>query len=339
MRLCLPLVVLLVAAAAPPPPTPAPKKQPPLTFGIPRPYDVATTHHDARMIEGYLSSALSRPVESRTFASYGDLATALAKGNIDLAWITPLAYVDASKAAAVVPVAKALRHGLFYRSCVYVRADSKVKTLADLAGKRAAWVDRASTSGYLLPEGLLLKAGIDPVGFFSELSFAGDHKTACVEVLHGQADVGGTYTAQESAHPVPQGCADALGPQALAKLRCIAVSDRIPNEVIAARPGLDPNLVGELGGIFARLSETDAGRQLLRGVFDADGFGLALDSDFDGLRKVARNVAAGRWSDEPVTKMQTSVSLQQVESPGATGHHRRRRQRRHLRHSSRAKSE
>ncbi len=305
---CLAAVTLLALAARAEAP-------PPLTFGIPRPYDLATTHGDARMLEGYLSSALKRPVQSRTFADYGQLADALAKGQIDLAWITPLAYVNASAQAAVVPIAKALRHGLFYRSCVYVRADSKFQKLADLAGHRAAWVDRESTSGYLLPRGLLLEAGLDPTGFFSREAFAGDHKTACVEVLGGKADVGGTYTDLNSKQPVPVGCGDALGATALAKLRCLAVSDPIPNEVIAGRPGLDDALAGELGSIFARLSETDAGRQLLTQVFRADGFGVALEEDFDGLRKVARNVAAGRWSDAPVAKRHRSMLLDRLEAP------------------------
>jgi phosphonate transport system substrate-binding protein len=270
----------------------------PLAFGIPKPYDAVTTKGDATLLEGYLSAALKRPVQAKTFDTYDQLAEALGKGELDIAWITPLAYVKAGRTSAVIPIAKALRKGLFYRSCVYVRSEATATKLADLKGTKAAWVDPTSTSGYLFPRGMLLKEGQKPSGFFGAESFAGDHKSACAAVLGGQADVGATYTDADGAKPGPTGCGDALGAEALTKLRCLAVSDRIPNEVIAGRAGLDDALVGDLGRIFAQLSDTESGRKVLAAAFRADGFGLALEEDFDAVRLVAQSVEAGKWIDK-----------------------------------------
>lgn len=312
----LPIAALLVVAFAA---GPASADDKPLVFGIPKPYDAATTSGDARMLEGYLTGALKRPVQGRTFDNYELLATALARGDVDLAWITPLSYVQAGKSAAVVPIAKALRKGLFYRSCVYVRADAKAQKLADLKGTRAAWVDLGSTSGYLFPKGLMLKEGLRPAGFFAAETFAGDHKSACAQVLAGQADVGGTYTDLDAASPRPDGCGEALGADGLTKLRCLAVSDRIPNEVIAGRPGLDDALGADVARIFAALSDTEAGRRVLTSVFRADGFGLALEEDFDPIRLVARSVEAGQWIDKPLEKPHSELLLNQLApEPAAT---------------------
>lgn len=293
------LVVLVVLALA----TPALATQG-LTIGIPRPYSTQDAEKNARALEGYLSTALKRPVEAKTFENYDQLADALAKGQVDLAWITPLSYVKAAKSAGVYPIAKALRRGLFYRSVFFVKADAKATTLKQLKGTKVAWVDQGSAAGYLFPRGLLLKEKLPATGFFADEKFLGDHKAVCNAVLDGTADVGATFAngGDDGSLPSPTACVEMLGAESGAKLRTIAVSDRIPNEVIAARAGFDEGIAGQLAGIFALLSDTAAGRVLLASVFRADGFGLALEQDFDAVRKVSDAVQTGRWSEDAPAK-------------------------------------
>ncbi len=278
-----------------------------LRLGLTSVYGDEAAQSNAKLLEGYLSQALKRPVSTRILDKYDQLAAAVAKGEVDVAWITPFAYVQAGKVGQVVPLAKATRRGMFYRSCLYVRASEKVSKISELKGKRAAWVEPESTSGYLLPRGLVLKEGQKPNGFFVE-TFAGDHKAACSAVLEGRADVGGTYTDADG-EALPIGCRDALGAEAAAKLRCLAASQPLPNEVIAGRPGLDENTAGEVTRIFAGLSETDAGKRVLETVFRADGFSLALEEDFDGVRLVSRSLEAGRWLDAAAAKRRDDVLL------------------------------
>lgn len=288
----------------------------PLTFGIPRPYSAEAAATDAAMLEGYLSSALKRPVKSRTFPDYDQLSAALAKGELDFAWITPLSYVKATRAAEVYAIAKTLRRGLYYRGVLFVRADAKPKALADLKGARVAWVDPGSGSGYVFPRALLLKEGQKLDGFFAAEKFAGDHKAACAAVLGGDADAGATFAGgDEVAGWTAGGCVETLGAVEAAKLRVVAVSERIPNEVIAARPGFDEGLAGQLAGIFANLSETDAGRTLLRQVFRADGFGLALEQDFDPVRQAMESVEAGRWIEARGREKATAAHVGEAKAP------------------------
>lgn len=273
---------------------------PTLTLGIPRPLSAETASSDARALEGYFSSALRRKVEAKTFDNYEQLSAALAKGEIDLAWITPLSYVNASKSSSIFPIAKALRHGLYYRSVFFTAADSKATKLSELKGRRVAWVDQGSAAGYLFARGMLLQAGLKPATFFGSEKFYGDHKSVCAAVLGGEADVGATFA--NGADPLETlkvgGCIETHGAVAGAKVKAIAVSDRIPNEVVAARAGFDESIAAQLAGIFANLSETESGRKLLQGVFRADGFGLALEQDFDAVRLVARSLEAGKWIAE-----------------------------------------
>jgi phosphonate transport system substrate-binding protein len=280
-------------ATATPAATPAEK---PLLIGLERTLSEDIARTEGRGVAGYLSAALKQPVKARIFKNYDDLADALGQGEIDLAWINPFSFVRASQASAVFPVAKALRKGSTYHSVFFVKAESPAKALADLKGLKVAWVDPGSAAGYLYPQGVLLKANLSPKQYFSSETFAGTHKAVCEAVLAGTADVGATFhTGDDLSDLRPDGCTETLGPDVGPKLRGVVASDAIPTEVIAARAGLDEALAGKLTGLFAGMSDTEAGKSMLKTVFRADGFGFPFDSDFDGIKAVARSVAAGQW--------------------------------------------
>src|SRR5688572_2260728 len=124
----------------------------PLSFGIAQPYGDAHARKARAQLEPFLSKALGSKVTVAVYGSGEVLGEALVAGKVDLAWITPLAFVLAAKKnAEVVAVSKAVREGggIYYRSALVVKAGSGFKTLDDLAGKRVAWVSKSSASGYL----------------------------------------------------------------------------------------------------------------------------------------------------------------------------------------------
>jgi len=280
-----PLVVLGLAALLMPSVVRA--AEPPITFGLAQVYGADKAAKGGKAIETYLSKALGRPVRSEVFKSYDDLAKALRRSKVDLAWIPPLALVRSLRASPVVPLVKVQRNGFWYNACVFAREGVGGTALASLKGLRAAWVDQGSTSGYLIPRAMLIKDGQTIKGFFAQEQFAGSHPAACSAVAEGKADVGATYT---DASGKPVGCVKALGEAKAAKLRCVAVSERVPNEVIAARDGLDETLASDITGALTSLAESDEGRALLKDVFDAEAFGFAMEEDFDGLRGLAVDV-------------------------------------------------
>ncbi|MCA2978288.1 MAG: PhnD/SsuA/transferrin family substrate-binding protein, partial [Myxococcaceae bacterium] len=142
--------------------TPAPPKKP-LTFGMAHPYGEAHAAQAKALIEPYLSKALGSAVTVRTFDSYEALSEALATNQVDLAWITPLAFVQATqKNRDVTALSKAMRAAdgsLFYRAVFITRAGSPLRALADLKGRKVAWVGKSSASGYLFPRALLKEQG------------------------------------------------------------------------------------------------------------------------------------------------------------------------------------
>src|SRR5258708_29761657 len=77
-----------------------------------------------------------------------------------------------------------------YRSQIVVRADSGINSIEQLRGKKFAFVDPASASGFLFPNALLAGMGIDYKSFFSDTIFAGGHDKGIIAGYNKQADGG-----------------------------------------------------------------------------------------------------------------------------------------------------
>jgi phosphonate transport system substrate-binding protein len=280
------IIVLALAAAVPARAgEPGPNVEPPLTLGVTRPIGQDEASFAASAIKDTLAHALSRGVEPRVYDSYDALADALAEKRIDLAWITPLAYARASQKAKVAPIRKCVRGGkTIYRSAIFVGEESALKELKDLKGKKVAFVRPGSASGYAFPRELLRKAKLDPDKDITPLSFD-DHRAVCLAVMEGKVDAGATLSDERPAGEAPQvdGCREAL--QDINRpLRILAVSDPIPNDVVAARPDLAPDLVKQVGAWLDKLPDSKEGQRLLYDAFKAEKFTAVKDEEFAAAR-------------------------------------------------------
>ncbi len=93
-------------------------------------------------------------------------------------------YVIGNQLCGVDVAFKALRRGWgVYWAMFIVPRDSEAQTLADLEGKKWAYPDAGSTSGYLFPQVALKNAGVTP----GETLEAGGHPEAVRAVYNGEA--------------------------------------------------------------------------------------------------------------------------------------------------------
>lgn len=251
-----------------------------LTFGISQPYGAEAADKVPSLVEPYLSKALKGPVKVVRFVTNEELAEALAAGKVDLAWITPLAFVRASQRnSGIAALSKAMRHGsLFYRAAFVVKQGSPLTNLASLAGKKVAFVSKSSTSGYLFAREMLSKESLTPEGFFGAELFSGDHPSVCKAVRDGKVDVGATYASEPSAgkEVVATGCEDA---PPMSDFKVIASTGNLPNEVIAARDLFPPTRINDVIGTFGRMDGSAEGKKVLE-AFRVDGWSVAVEGDF-----------------------------------------------------------
>ncbi|EKD81850.1 MAG: Methyl-accepting chemotaxis protein, partial [uncultured bacterium] len=121
---------------------------------------------------------------------YASVIDALARGNIDFAWVGPTAYLSRRDKDALMPVAKAkFGSETAYRGVFIAPAKGKVQGLEDIKGSRIGFVDPESASGYIYPLYLLLRLGINP-HTDATVYFLKNHDNVLRAILAGKLDVG-----------------------------------------------------------------------------------------------------------------------------------------------------
>ena len=223
--------------------------------------------------------------------SYEDLARAVATGEADFAWLPPLAFVALERRNAVVPLVSAQRGGdtAFY-SAIIVARDSELQAPEDLAGARAAWVDRYSASGYVVPRAGLAAVGVDPRVAFAEQRFCHSHEGVVRAVVAGRADFGATYAGVDKLGEITRGpWMDVKG--ADDAIRVLVRFGAIPGDVVAARSDLEPSRRDVLTRALLAMSREPEHRLLLSDTFGVDEFRRWVSAGYDALRRLAEDAS------------------------------------------------
>ncbi len=165
-----------------------------------------TLEAKAKPLEKLLGDKLGIPVKVSVSTDYNVVIEAMASKQVDVGFLPPSNYVvahDTRKAADLLLQAKRL--GVddatgqptkdlvdFYKSEILVKADSPIKSVADLKGKKMGWQGVTSAAGYAYPGFVLKKAGVDPVKDVTGVQFQG-HDKAVIALLNGQVDAVGVF--------------------------------------------------------------------------------------------------------------------------------------------------
>jgi len=212
-----------------------------------------------------LSVALGVPVEAVVSTSFTAAIEAMCAGRADIGALNPFSYVLAHEKCGVEVAAVSVRLGLpFYRAQISARADANINKIEDLRGKRFAFVDPASTSGYLFPAAMLKKMGYDPDRFFSQTVFAGSHPNVILAIYRGQVDGGSTF---EDARTNVQ----AQFPDVMQKVKVLGYTNPIPNDTWSLSVKLNPALRAKIKDRLLRIAATPDGKEALRNLYSIEG--------------------------------------------------------------------
>jgi ABC-type phosphate/phosphonate transport system substrate-binding protein len=73
-------------------------------------------------------------------------------------------------------------------------------------------------------------------------------------------------------------------------VRVIARTDPIPNDALARRKGVPPEIVDAIRAGLARVATTEVGQKALHDLYGIDGLTDVTDADFDPVRKAAETL-------------------------------------------------
>lgn len=177
--------------------------------------------------------------------------------------------------------------GARYVGEIVVTSDSKLKTVGDLTGKRIAYTDEFSTSGFLLPAALVASQGVKP-----KAVFAGSHEAAVAALRAGDVDAAATYGGVAAKD---------------AKLKVLATTEPIPNEPVFVAKGVDPARAKAVLDALAKVAD-EGGLTELAGITSMqpihhDAYASLLERVRAAGRSTADLVPGGRaisLANEPI---------------------------------------
>ncbi|MFO0685461.1 MAG: PhnD/SsuA/transferrin family substrate-binding protein [Sandaracinus sp.] len=186
-----------------------------------------------------LSQLLRRRVLLRTYSTYARVVEAVSDGDVDLAWLPPIAYVRARRQACVELLATVERDGKPAYASALLGRPGVIRDWASVEGKRAAWVDNWSAAGYVVPRRLLRERGISPDLSLQAQGFLGSYDAVLDALATGAADLGASFCQIDAKGKI-------VRRPWVDELDVLAVSEAIPGDTFCAARTADALLVEDV---------------------------------------------------------------------------------------------
>lgn len=204
----------------------------------------------------------------------------------DVAFMNSFGYLLANEKYKANAELRVIRYNdSYYRGQIIASAASGITKIEDLQGKRVAYTDPSSTSGYLLPSKMLKDKNIIP----GNTVFAMKHDNVVTMIYQEQVDAGATYYSP----PGPNGeIKDARArvltqfPDVEEKIKIIALTDSIPNDPIVFRNGIEDSIKKKIIDALLKYIKTEEGKTIFKNMYGMDGIIITNDRDYNGLRKI-----------------------------------------------------
>ncbi len=256
--------------------------------------EASTIATNGAAIKAALERATGLAWKITVMSSYAAQVEGMCAGQIDVGFFAPLQMTLLLDRGCGTPVLGALRNEVkldgttqlspTYRSQILVRADSGITDLKGLAGKKFAFVDTLSASGYVFP--LLTiknKVGQEPRTFFAAngIIFAGGHPQAALNVYQGTVDGAATFIDVRTQLV-------ATYPDIMTKTKVIDTSDPIPNDGVALQKDFPAELGKTVKQALIDYSKTDDGKAKFLALFSWNGMQEVDAKFYDSMREAAK---------------------------------------------------
>jgi phosphonate transport system substrate-binding protein len=258
-------------------------KQNPLKFYLVPAQDMQGLAENGKVLEAYLKKDLGMEVSVELPVSYIAIVEAFGSKRADVAILNTFGYILANDKYGVEAHLKLVNRGRDeYWGEIIARVDGP-KSIKDLNGKKFAFVDPASTSGYLLPQRLFKQEGIK----IKEHIFAGRHDTVVAAVYQKQVDAGAAfYTPPDDDGTIKDArmLLKTQFPDIYEKVKILQLTGPIPNDPISIRKDLPEDLKKKICDSLVRYIHSEEGKQTMYKLYHITDFKQASDKDYDKVR-------------------------------------------------------
>jgi len=228
-------------------------------------------------LTAYLGEALGQPVRLQLSANMPSAIQQVATCGVDIAYLTPVAYLEAQARGGARLVVKTVTRGkTSFRLMIVVREDSPVRAPEDLRGRSFAFGDRAA----LLQRAVVVGAGVR-LEDLGEYRFLGHYDNIVRGVLNKDFDAGILK--------------DTMAYQWQSKgIRILYSSPDLPPYNIVACSQMDEQTFARIRAAFLALDPARPEHLDVIRALDSqyDGFAPTSDAEYEVVRQLVRPFAA-----------------------------------------------
>jgi len=230
-------------------------------------------HQRLKPLTNYLSNELKQPVTLRLSSDLTSAAEQLASGNVDIAYLTPVAYLKAHKLGNARPLVKMItKKQSSFKLMIVVRKESPIRSIKDLKGKTFAFGDPAA----ILQRAVVVNSGIQ-LEQFGSYRFIGHYDNIARGVANGDFDAGilkdtSAYIWEEKG------------------LRILHASPSLPPYNISVSSRVSNSLFTQIQNALLKLDESNPEHLKVIKALDKnyDGFTKTSDAEYDIVRTLTQ---------------------------------------------------
>lgn len=261
----------------------------PIQFFLVPAQDTKSLMETAEKLEKYLKKDLSLNVEVKVPVNYITVVEAFGTQRADIAIINTFGYILAhDKYGAEAELVLINRGRDSYYGQIIAHKDG-VKSLEEINGKKFAYVDPASTSGYLMAMDMFQRKNIKP----KEFLFSGRHDTVVLAVYNKQVDAGATFYTPPDEDGTPKDARWILRnqlPDVYEKVKILQTTDPIPNDPIAFRKDFPVELKNKIKDSLKKYILTPEGKENLMKMYHITDLKEVNNSHYDSVREILKRV-------------------------------------------------
>lgn len=229
----------------------------------------------------YLQQKTGYAFEVNVPNNYVAVVEALGSKRADVAFLTTGSFALALKKYKIE--AKFISVGAdgktTYRGQFIAPASSKITDIKQLNGKKIAFVDPSSASGYILAASLLKQKNIKP----SEIVFAGKHDAVVTMVYQGQVEAGATFYSppENGVMKDARRLVKEQYPDVESKIKILGFTDELANDALVFRADLPDEVKAKTEQALWEWSQTPEGKKSLKNLNNGAGLKKVSNADYE----------------------------------------------------------
>ena len=268
-----------------------------LTIGLIPEQNVFKQMKRYQPIGEYIEKKTEIKIKFTILSRYGNIIENFEKKQLDGAFLGSFTGALAIRKLGVEPIARPqnLDGTSSYRGYIFVHKYSVIDSVDRMRHSVIAFVDKATTAGYIFPVAYLKEHGVNNIDtFFKEYYFTGSHDAAIYAVLNKEAEIG---------------CAkntifDMLAredPRVKDDLVILATSPDVPSNGLALRSNIAAEIKQKLKKALLGMAEDPEGKEVLK-TFGILKFIETTEKDyapvFDFAKKAGINLSTYDYKND-----------------------------------------